>query len=319
MADKVDLFVGIDVSKDTLDFFVRPEGERGAVENSPKGHAELLGRLRGRTVNRIVLEATGGYEAAVALVLRQADLPACVVNPRQVRDFKRSTGQLAKTDVIDAEVLAHFAEAIRPPVRPLPDPLVQELTALVARRHQLVEMRVAEKNRIQKTAAASIARRIRSHIDWLDKEIERVESELDRTIKGSPLFSGSSDLLQSAPGVGRVVSSILLAALPELGKLDRKQIAALVGVAPFANESGRTVDGHRHIWGGRGQVRALLYMASVVGIRYNPILSAFYARLVAAGKPSKVALTACSRKLLTILNAMMRSRTGWDPRFALQE
>lgn len=318
MSEKIVLFVGVDVSKERLDVFVRPLGERLKVENNPKGHAELVERLRDCPVDRIVMEATGGYEAAGALALRQAGLPACVVNPRQVRDFKRSTGQLAKTDGIDAEVLAHFAEAIRPEVRPLPDPLIRELSALVARRHQLVEMRTAEKNRLEKNPLDVVARRIPSHIKWLDKEIERVEKELDRTIKGSPLFSEKSDRLQSVPGVGPCVSAVLLTALPELGKLDRKQIAALVGVAPFANESGRKDDGHRHIWGGRAQVRTLLYMASVVGIRFNPVVGAFYDRLIAAGKPKKVALTACSRKLLTILNAMMRNGTSWNHDLALQ-
>lgn len=311
MSDKIPLFVGVDVSKETLDVFIRPLAERLKVENHPKGHAELLERLRGCSVDRIVLEATGGYEAAAALALRQADLPACVVNPRQVRDFKKSTGQLAKTDGIDAEVLAHFAEVIHPEVRPLPDPLARELSALVARRHQLVEMRTAETNRLEKNPVDVVARRIPSHISWLNKEIERFEKELDHTIKGSPLFSEKSDRLQSVPGVGPCVSSVLLAALPELGSLNRKEIAALVGVAPFANESGRK-DGARHIWGGRAQVRTNLYMASVVGVRFNPVVGAFYARLVAAGKPKKVALTACARKLLTILNAMMRDGTSWN-------
>jgi len=312
VSEKIVLFVGVDVSKERLDVFIRPLGERLKVENNPKGHAELLERLGDCSVDRIVMEATGGYEAAAALALRQASLPACVVNPRQVRDFKKCTGQLAKTDGIDAEVLALFAEVIRPEVRPLPDPLVRELSALVARRHQLVEMRTAEKNRLEKSPMDVVARRIPSHISWLDREIERIEKELDHTIKGSPLFSEKSDRLQSVPGVGPCVSSVLLASLPELGRLNRKEIAALVGVAPFANESGQKDDGHRHIWGGRAQVRTLLYMASVVGVRFNPVVGAFYARLVAAGKPKKVALTACARKLLTILNAMMRDGTSWN-------
>lgn len=313
MSEKPDLFIGVDVSKQELDVHLRPLAERFKVSNDAKGHGELVERLRGRPVVRIVLEATGGYEAAVALALRQAGLPACVVNPRQVRDFKRSTGQLAKTDGIDAHALAHFAEVIRPEVRPLPDEFVAELSALVARRQQLVEMRTAEKNRLDKNPAFVIARRIRTHIDWLEKEIGRIEDDLDKTIKGSPLISEKSEQLQSVPGIGPVVASFILARLPELGLLNRKQIAALAGLAPFANESGLVDGGHRHIAGGRGHLRAMLYMAVVVGIRHNSVLKNFYDRLVALGKPKKVALTACMRKLLTILNAMIRNHTAWNP------
>jgi transposase len=315
VSEKPDLFIGVDVSKQDLDVHIRPLAERFKVSNDAKGHGELVERLRDRPIVRIVLEATGGYEAAAALALRRAGLPACVVNPRQVRDFKRSTGQLAKTDGIDAHALAHFAEVIRPDVRPLPDELVAELSALVARRHQLVEMRAAEKNRLEKNPATIIARRIRSHIDWLDKEIGRVEDELNKTIKGSPLFSEKSGQLKSVPGVGPVVSAFLLAQLPELGLLNRKQIAALAGVAPFANESGLVDGGRRHIAGGRGHVRAMLYMAVVAGLRFNPVIKAFYDRLIALGKPKKVALTACIRKLLTILNAMVRAHESWNPGF----
>jgi transposase len=307
---------GIDVSKACLDVHVRPLGQRFTLTNDAQGHTELVERLRTVPLARIVLEASGGYEAAAALALSRAGLPVCVVNPRQVRDFKRSTGQLAKTDVIDAEVLAHFAEAIRPDVRPLPDDAVLELAALVARRHQLIEMRTAEKNRLEKDPARAIAKRIRSHIDWLDKEIARVEDELDRTIKGSPLFSETSGRLKGVNGVGPVVSSFLLSYLPELGRLNRKQIAALVGLAPFARESGIVEGGRRHIWGGRAQVRTLLYMAAVSATRCNPVIRSFYERLLAAGKPKKVAIIAAARKLLTILNAMVRAGTSWDPDFA---
>lgn len=314
--DRVDQFVGVDVSKATLDCTIRPHGERFVVENTPAGHAELVRRLRSRPIVAIGLEATGGDEAPAVLALRQADLPACVLNPRQVRDFKRSTGQLAKSDPIDSDAIAHFVEVMRPQIRPLPDELVRELSALVIRRDQLVEMRTAEKNRLEKKPLRPIARGIQTHIDWLEKQIARAEDDIDRTIKGSPLFSDKVDRLKSVPGVGPVVSTVLLAELPELGQLDRKQIAALVGVAPFANESGRVKDGHRHIRGGRVRVRCALYMAVVAGLRFNPVVSAFYARLTTAGKRPKVALTACMRKLLTILNAMARSRTAWDPQVA---
>ncbi len=316
MQETVELNVGVDVSKERLDVAVRPMGERFSVANDPAGHAELVRRLRGRPIARVVLEATGGYEAAAALALSRAQLPVCVVNPRQVKDFKRSTGQLAKTDVIDADVLAHFGEAIRPDVRPVPDEALRELSGLVARRQQLVEMRTAEKNRLEKKPARIVARRIQSHVDWLDREIERIEEDLDKTIKGSPLFSEKSGLLKGVNGVGPVVSSFFLAHLPELGRLNRKEIATLVGVAPFARESGKVKDGHRHIWGGRAHVRRLLYMGTVSAIRCNPVVQAFYARLLAAGKPKKVAITACMRKLLTILNAMVRDGAAWNPTFA---
>lgn len=314
--EKQELNVGVDVSKERLDVSVRPLGGRFSVSNDPAGHAELVRRLQGRPIARVVLEATGGYEAAAALALSRAQMPVCVVNPRQVKDFKRSTGQLAKTDVIDADVLAHFGEAIRPDVRPVPDEALRELSSLVARRQQLVEMRTAEKNRLEKKPAPIVARRIQSHVDWLDREIERVEEDLDRTIKGSPLFSEKSGLLKGVNGIGPVVSSFFIAHLPELGKLDRKQIAALVGVAPFARESGKVEAGHRHIWGGRAHVCRLLYMGAVSATKCNPVIRAFYQRLLAAGKPKKVAITACMRKLLTILNAMVRAGAAWDPTFA---
>jgi transposase len=313
--ERIEINVGVDVSKEKLDVHVRPLGERFTVANDAKGHAELVKRLRSHPVLRIVLEATGGYEAPAALALSQAGLPVCVVNPRQVHDFKKSTGQLAKTDVIDAEVLSHFGEAIRPEVRPLPDEAVLELSALVARRHQLVEMRTAELNRLEKNPKRAIARGLRRHVDWLEKEIQQVEDDLDKTIKGSPLMSEKDGRLRSAPGVGPVLSRSLLADLPELGHLNRKQIAALVGVAPFDSRSGKR-DGKRHIWGGRANVRAVLYMATTSAARFNPVIKALYERLLKDGKEKKVALVACMRKLLTILNAMMRTGSCWDPEFA---
>lgn len=307
--------VGVDVSKEKLDVHVRPLGERFIFENDPKGHAELVRRLRGRSIARIVLEATGGYEVPATLALSEAGLPVCVVNPRQVHDFKKSTGQLAKTDGIDAAVLAHFGEAIRPDVRALPDQALLELSALVARRHQLVEMRTAELNRLEKNPARLIAREIRKHVDWLERRIKKVEDEMDKTIKGSPLMSEKDGRLQSAPGVGPTVSRCLMADLPELGTLNRKQIAALVGVAPFDDQSGKAKNTPRHIKGGRGHVRAALYMATLGAVRFNPVIKALYGRFIVLGKSKKVALTACMRKLLTILNAMMRSGSTWDPEF----
>ena len=316
MEEKLELNVGVDVSKEKLDVSIRPTGERFNVPNDPAGHEELVKRLVGRPICRIVLEATGGYEAAAAVALSRASLPVCIVNPRQVRDFKKSTGQLAKTDAIDADVLAHFAEAIRPEARAVADDVVIALSGLVSRRRQLVEMRAAESNRLEKGPAAVIAKRIRSHIEWLDKEVERVEDELDRTIKGSPLFSKKSETLKAVEGIGRGTSACLLAELPELGRLNRRQIAALVGLAPYARDSGMLQGGRRHIWGGRGHVRALLYMASITAVRYNPVIRPFYERLLATGKPKKLALIACARKLLTILNAMMRDGNQWTPQTA---
>jgi transposase len=313
LKDKLELYVGVDVSKDKLDVSIRPISERFSVRNDPAGHAELVKRLVGRSVVRVVLEATGGYEAAAARALGRAALPVSVVNPRQVHDFKKSTGQLAKTDGVDADVLAHFAEAIRPEVRSLPDDAVTEISALVARRRQLVETRAAEKTRLEKEPIPSVARRIRSHVAWLSKEIERADDELSQTIQSNSLLANKGNILASMCGIGPAVSACLLAALPELGTLNRKQIAALVGVAPFARDSGLLQGGRRRIWGGRAYVRKLLFMATLSAIRFNAVIRPFYARLLAAGKPKKVALIACSRKLLTILNAMLRSGTTWNP------
>lgn len=310
-----ELFVGVDVAKDHLDIYVRPLAERFTVENEAAGHAELVARLKGRKIARIILEATGGYEAPAALALREAGLPACVVNPRQARDFKKSTGKLAKTDAVDAEALAHFGQAIRPPVRALPDAFVRELSALVARRRQLVEMRAAEKNRLAMRQVAEVLRGIRKHIEWLDKQIASLEKDIDKTISKSPLLSTSADQLEGVPGIASVISSSVITELPELGRLNRKQIAALAGVAPYADESGPR-KGQRHIRGGRGHVRSMLYMAAVVGVRFNPVLKAFYERLMAKGKLRKVALVACMRKLLTIINAMARTKTSWNPAIA---
>ena len=259
----------------------------------------------------VVLEATGGYETAAVAALAEAGLPVVVANPRQVRDFARSTGKLTKTDRIDAELLALFAERVRPEVRPLPDAEAQEFTALLARRRQLLEMMVAEKNRL-KVAPKPVAKDIRAHIEWLERRLKSVDSDLERRIKASPVWRAKEDLLRSVPGVGPVVSRTLIGELPELGQLNRQQIAALAGVAPLNRDSG-TQRGKRMVWGGRRAVRVALYMAALTASQRNPTIRAFYQQLRDRGKPSKVALTACMRKLLVILNAMVRDGVQWDP------
>jgi transposase len=306
-----EMFIGIDVARDRLEVAVRPTGEQWSVGNQTAGIAELLVRLRVVRPTLIVLEATGGLELPVLGVLGSAGLPVVAVNPRQVRDFAKATGKLAKTDAIDAQVLAHFADAVRPAVRPLPDAATQALSGLVARRRQLVEMLTAEENR-RASASATIRPDIQEHIGWLRKRLRGIDKELSQALRTSPLWREQEDLLRSVPGIGPVVSVTLLADLPELGVLGRKQIGALVGVAPLNRDSG-TVRGKRTIWGGRSTVRAALYMAALVGTRHNPVLGALYTRLLTAGKTKKVALTACMHKLLTIINALLKHHTRWAP------
>jgi transposase len=304
-------FVGIDVSKAQLDVAVRPSGETWTVAHDEAGLSGLVARLRGLAPTLIVLEATGGLEVVLAGALATATLPVAVVNPRQVRDFARSTGTLAKTDRLDAQSLAHFAEALRPQPRALPNGQAQELSALLQRRRQLVDMLTAEKNRLP-LAARRIRPQLQAHIAWLQQQIAQFDDDLRELVRSSPLWRDKDDLLRSAPGVGPVLATTLVAALPELGTLTRQQIAALVGVAPLNRDSG-TLRGRRTVWGGRAQVRTVLYMSTLVAVRHNPVLAAFYRRLRAAGKAPKVALTACMRKLLTILNAMLKHRTRWAP------
>ena len=304
-------FVGIDVSKAQLDVAVRPNGETWAVAHDEAGLSALVARLRTLAPALIVLEATGGLEVALAGALATAALPVAVVNPRQVRDFARSTGTLAKTDRLDAQSLAHFAEALRPQPRPLPDAQAQELSALLQRRRQLVEMLTAEKNRLP-LAAPRVRPQLQAHITWLQRQISQFDDALRALVRSSPLWRDKEDLLRSTPGVGPVLATTLVAALPELGTLTRQQIAALVGVAPLNRDSG-TLRGRRTVWGGRAQVRTVLYMSTLVAVRHNPVLAAFYQRLRTAGKAPKVALTACMRKLLTILNAMLKHHTRWAP------
>jgi len=308
------IFVGIDVSKDTLDIAVRPSALRWQLANDDAGIRDLVSRLAELSATLVVLEATGGYEHPAAAALAGAGAGVVIANPRQIRDFARATGQLAKTDAIDAGILALFAERVRPEPRALPDEARQMLEALVTRRRQVTEMLVAEKNRLGH-ARRPVRRGITAHIRWLERQLSDVDRDLDEAIRQSPLWRSQDDLLQSVPGGGPITSRTLLAQLPELGLLDRKEIAALVGVAPLARDSG-TLRGRRTIWGGRATVRAVLYMATVAAARCNPLIRIFYQRLRAAGKPAKVALIACMRKLLTILNAMARTHTPWRPAHA---
>ncbi len=304
-------FAGLDVGKDHLDLHVRPDGTAVRFADDGAGLAAAVARLAALGVERIGAGATGGYEAPAVAALAAAGLPVVVVNPRQVRDFARATGRLAKTDALDAAVLAEFAAAIRPPVRPLPDADARALAALVARRRQLVEMRTAEQNRLG-LAAPGVARSLRDHIAWLDRQLDKVGRELAAAVAASPVWRAKDDLLRGVPGVGPVVSCTLLAELPELGAVSGRRIAALAGVAPVADDSGRH-RGARAIAGGRAGARSGLYMACLSAVRYNPVLRAVYARLRAAGKPAKVALVAAMRKLVVILNAMLRDNRPWDP------
>ena len=305
-------FVGIDVAKKHLDIHVRPTGTSFTVSRDTAGLDELLARLRPLQPSLIVLEATGGYETIVLATLGGAGLPVLAVNPRQIRDFARACGRLAKTDSLDAAVIALFAERIRPELRPQPDAATQAIAELAARRRQIVEMISAESRRRQQAATKRVQNNINIHISWLQKELSSIDVELDTTIRGSAVWASSEDLLVSVPGVGKTVAHTLIAHLPELGTLDRREIAALAGVAPFNYDSG-SHRGSRSIRGGRSVVRAKLYMAAWVATRCNPVIKTFYERLIAAGKQRKVAIVACMRKLLTILNALIREKKPWQP------
>jgi transposase len=305
------LFVGIDVAKAQRDIALRPTGERWEVTNDEAGIASLVAHLQAVVPTLIVLEATGGYQRAVVAALAAAGLPIVVVNPRQARDFAKATGQLAKTDRLDARALAHFADAVRPAPRPLPDAQTEELRAMLARRRQLIAMRTAEQNRLS-GVSQRLRADIQAHITWLDTRLASLDEDLDATLRASPIWREREALLRSVPGIGPVCTRTLLLDLPELGTLSRQRIAALVGVAPFHRDSG-TLRGTRTVWGGRTHVRAPLYMSTLVAVRYNPILKGFYEHLRARGKAAKVALTACMRKLLTILTAMVKHQTPWQP------
>jgi transposase len=303
-------YVGIDVAKDHLDIVLRPTGEYLGTTNDERGIKAVVRRLRKEGVALVVLEATGGLEQPAAAALALAGVPAAIVNPRQVRDFAKAVGRLAKTDRIDAAVLAHFAEAIRPEPRPIADEQARELTAVLLRRRQLLAMITAEGNRVC-TAPKAVGRRIEAHLRWLRKELTRANEDLARTVRESPVWREKDDLLRSVPGVGPTLSATLLAEVPELEHLDRRRLAALVGVAPLNRDSG-TLRGIRTVWGGRSGVRTTLYMATLCATRHNPAIREFYGRLCAKGKPKKVALTACMRKLLVILGAVLRNRTPWE-------
>jgi transposase len=307
------MFVGIDVAKAELVISVAPSEERFTVANDERGVRTLVERLRAVAPTLIVLEATGGYELLSVAALAAAALPVVVVNPRQVRDFAKATGQLAKTDRIDADILARFAAVVQPPVRAIADAAAHELDALLTRRRQLLEMLQAERNRAGQVFGKGqrlVKKSLKAHITYLERELRMTDTDLGEMIKASPVWRERDELLQSVPGVGPVLSRTLLADLPELGRLSRREIAKLVGVAPLSRDSG-TMRGRRFVQGGRASVRAVLYMAALVATKRNAIIRAFYRRLVAAGKPKKLALVACMRKLLTILNVMVRTATPW--------
>ena len=310
---QAEIYVGIDVAKDRVDVAIRPDGDTWSADYDERGMSELVSCLRTVEPTAVLLEATGGLEVPLVSALAAASLPVVVVNPRQVRDFAKATGKLAKTDALDAQVLAHFAEAVRTSVRPLRDEDTQELNSLTTRRSQLMTMLVAEKNRLRR-ASHSVHPSIRSHIRWLEQELSDLDKDLRKALRSSPVWREKDNLLRSVPGVGEQLSLSLLAYLPELGTLNRKRIAALVGVAPFNRDSGSR-RGKRSVWGGSllTRLRAVLYMGALVASRHNPVLRAFYQRLLAAGKPKKLALTACMRKLLTILNAMVKTGQHWTP------
>jgi transposase len=305
--------VGIDVSKGQLDVAVLPGSQRLQFANDAPGVGELVRHLQAVQAELVVMEATGGYETVAATAIAGAGLRLAVVNPRQVRDFARATGRLAKTDRIDAELIAAFGQAVEPQITVLPDEDTRALEALLIRRAQLIAMRTQESNRLGLSTGV-MRKQIKTHIAWLDRAIGALDIDLTAKLRNSPAWRTRDDLLQSMKGVGPITSGTLMSALPELGHLDRRAIAALVGVAPFNRDSG-TLRGRRAIWGGRARVRAVLYMAATSAVRSNPVIRACYQRLIQRGKPHKVAMVACMRKMLTILNAMARTNTPWTPNF----
>lgn len=311
MSKKENVYVGIDVSKTSFEVATYPTGESWKAVNQESETSALTNRLQELSPRMIVVESTGGLEVPLASELSSAGLPVVIVNPRQVRDFAKAIGRLAKTDTIDAHILARFGKAVKPEVRPFKDEHARELAAILVRRRQIVDMLTAEKNRLQSAASKHVRRDIVRHIKWLEKRLKDTNGDLQKLIESSPVWRVKDEIIQSTPGVGPVLSLTLLAGLPELGTLNRKQIAALVGVAPLNRDSG-FFSGTRTVWGGRSRVRSALYMSTLAAVRCNPILKAFHERLINAGKKPKVALTACMRKLLTILNAMVRDHNVWS-------
>lgn len=305
-------FVGIDVSKGTLDVHIAPSGKSLQVTHDDSGMGQILESLKATGPALIVMEATGGLEVRLASELAGAGLSVAVINPRQARDFAKATGRLAKTDRVDAALLACFAQAIRPQARPLKDTDTRALDDMVSRRRQLIAMRVQETLRLGTAASKPLQKSLRTHIAWLEKQIDQIDSDLTKRLRQSDIWRAKDDLLQGIPGVGSITSMTMLAKCPELGTLSRREIAALTGVAPLANDSGKH-RGKRFIWGGRADVRAVLYMAAVAAMRCNPAIKAFAVRLKSAGKPAKVVIVACMRKLLTIMNAMLKNNAPWNP------
>jgi len=306
-----DAFIGIDVSKATLDVCVIPGNRHWRVANDDSGIRDLVKQCKKDRPARIIMESSGGFQIPLSAALANADLPVVVMNPRQVRDFAKSKGYLAKTDKLDARVLAEYGKSNRPEIRPLKDEQTRELDALVTRRKQLKEMLTAEKNRFE-ASSKKVRKNLKAHIAWLEKSLKQVDKDLGSFIKGSPVWREKDAIIQSVPGAGPVLSASLLSKVPQLGALNRRQIAALIGVAPFNCDSG-AFKGQRHIWGGIAEVRSVLYMATLAAIRSNPVIREFYARLVRKNKQRKLAITACMRKLIVIINAMVRNQTMWNP------
>ena len=308
------IYAGIDVSKAQLDIDTYPDAAPKHFANDETGRLAACAYLQSAQVRLIVVEATGGLESRLVALAASSGLAIAVINPRQARDFAKAIGVLAKTDKVDALMLARFAEAVKPPVRALKADEVLQLAAILTRRRQLIEMITAEGNR-QASAATGIAKQIRQHISWLEKRLKEADDDLDQSIRSSPLWQHKAEIMQSIPGVGRVTATSLLADVAELGTLNRRQISALIGVCPYSRDSGKS-RGRRSIWGGRARVRAVLYMAALVATRHNPVILAFYQKLVGAGKPKKVAIVACMRKLLVTINTMLKTDTTWNPKTA---
>lgn len=309
------VFVGIDVAKDTLAVFVDADQRQLELTNQEKDLRRLVKELKKYQVHLILLEATGGYETALVLALAEAGLPFYIVYPKRVRQFARALGQAAKTDAIDARMLAYYARVVQPVPKSMPDEELRQLQALTTRRTQLIAMHTAEANRLE-TGHRALHRQIKDHLRWLERQIKEIDTDLHRRIKESDLWSAADERLQSVPGVGQILSLTLLTELPELGRLSHKQIASLVGVAPYSRESGKCY-GKRFCSGGRNSVRRVLYMATIAASRFNPMIKEFYKRLCEKGKPKKVALIACARKLLIILNALIRDQSSWNPQISV--